>query len=157
MKNILITGGAGYIGSHIAEVLILKKKKIFIVDNLSTGFKKLLNKQSHFTNLNILNTSKLKKIILEKKIDSIIHLAASLSIAEGEKYPKLYYKNNVLGTRNFVNFVKINQDSSLTDIFQDELGNNEIKIAMLRSQELTTELGIATDRVSDEIGKFKIT
>ena len=106
MKNILITGGAGYIGSHIAEVLILKKKKIFIVDNLSTGFKKLLNKQSHFTNLNILNTSKLKKIIVEKKIDSIIHLAASLSIAEGEKHPKLYYKNNVLGTKSLLKACK---------------------------------------------------
>lgn len=106
MKNILITGGAGYIGSHIAEFLTLKKKKIFIVDNLSTGFKQLLNKQSHFTNLNILNTSKLKKIIIEKKIDSIIHLAASLSIEEGEKNPKFYYKNNVLGTKSLLKACK---------------------------------------------------
>ncbi len=44
MKNILITGGAGYIGAHVAEKLIQKKKKIFIVDNLSTGFKKLFVK-----------------------------------------------------------------------------------------------------------------
>ena len=39
---------------------------------------------------------------MKKKIDSIIHLAASLSIAEGEKYPKLYYKNNVLGTKSLL-------------------------------------------------------
>lgn len=102
MKNILITGGAGYIGSHVAEILINKKKNIFIIDNLSTGFQKLLNKKAHFINLNILNTSKLKKIIIKNKIDSVIHLAASLSIGAGEKYPKLYYKNNVLGTRSLL-------------------------------------------------------
>ena len=102
MKNILITGGAGYIGAHVAEILSQKKKKIFIVDNLSTGFKKLLNKKAHFTNLNILNTSKLKKIIIENKIDSVIHLAASLSIGVGEKKPKFYYKNNVLGTQSLL-------------------------------------------------------
>ena len=103
MKNILITGGAGYIGSHVVEILIKKKKNIFIVDNLCTGFKKLLNKKANFINLNILNTTKLKKIIIEKKIDSVIHLAASLSIGVGEKYPKLYYKNNVLGTKSLLN------------------------------------------------------
>ena len=44
--NILITGGAGYIGSHIAEQLINKKNKIIILDNLETGFKKLINKKA---------------------------------------------------------------------------------------------------------------
>jgi len=106
IKNILITGGAGYIGSHVAEVLVKNKKKIFIVDNLSTGFLKLLNKKSNFTNLNILNTSKLKNIIIENKIDTVIHLAASLSIGVGEKYPKLYYKNNVLGTKSLLKACK---------------------------------------------------
>ena len=105
-KNILITGGAGYIGSHVIEVLIKNKKKIFIIDNLSTGFKKLINKKASFYNLNILNTAKLRKIILEKNIDSVIHLAASLSIGIGEKQPKLYFKNNVLGTKSLLNACK---------------------------------------------------
>ena len=102
MKNILITGGAGYIGSHISEILIKNNKKLFIIDNLSTGFKILINKKAFFYNLDILNTTKLRKIIFEKKIDSVIHLAASLSIGIGEKYPKLYYKNNVLGTKSLL-------------------------------------------------------
>tara|TARA_B100000780_G_scaffold229166_1_gene168714 strand:- start:1308 stop:2282 length:975 start_codon:yes stop_codon:yes gene_type:complete len=102
MKNILMTGGAGYIGSHISEILIKNNKKLFIVDNLSTGFKELINKKAFFYNLDILNTPKLRKIIIEKKIDSVIHLAASLSIGIGEKYPKLYYKNNVLGTKSLL-------------------------------------------------------
>ena len=106
MKNTLITGGAGYIGSHVAEVFVKNNKKLFIVDNLCTGFKKLLNKKAYFFNINILNTSKLRKIIIEKKIDSVIHLAASLSIGVGEKYPKLYYKNNVLGTKSLLDACK---------------------------------------------------
>ena len=44
MKAILVTGGAGYIGSHIIELLIKKNFKVFIIDNLSTGYKKLINK-----------------------------------------------------------------------------------------------------------------
>ena len=51
IKNILITGGAGYIGSHISEVLIKNKKKIFIADNLSSGHKRLINKQAKFVKI----------------------------------------------------------------------------------------------------------
>ena len=50
VKNILITGGAGYIGSHIIEILIKERKKVFTVDNLSTGHKKLINNKVKFFN-----------------------------------------------------------------------------------------------------------
>ena len=102
IKNILITGGAGYIGSHISEILVKNKKKIYIVDNLSTGYRSLINKKAKFFKLNIHNIKNIKKIIKENKIDSIIHLAANLIISEGEKYPKKYYRNNVIGTQNLL-------------------------------------------------------
>ena len=105
-KNILITGGAGYIGSHISEILIKDKKKIFIVDNLSTGHKKLINKKAKFFKVNINDKKKIKFIVKKHNIDSIIHLAGSLIISEGEKYPKKYFKNNVLGTKNLIMSVK---------------------------------------------------
>ena len=76
-KNILITGGAGYIGSHISEILIKKNKNIFIVDNLSTGFRKLLHKKAKFFNLDIRNSFKLNKVINNYNMNSIIHLACS--------------------------------------------------------------------------------
>ena len=90
IKNILITGGAGYIGSHITEVLLKKKKKIFLIDNLSTGYRKLINKKAKFYKIDIQDTKKLNKIIIKNKIDSVIHLAANLVIGEGEKFPKKF-------------------------------------------------------------------
>tara|TARA_B100001765_G_C19457138_1_gene317466 strand:- start:58 stop:1041 length:984 start_codon:yes stop_codon:yes gene_type:complete len=107
MKNILITGGAGYIGSHVIEKLIKRKKRVFIVDNLVTGYKKLINKKAKFYKLNILKTKRLRNIILKNKINSVIHLAASLSIGIGEKFPKRYFKNNVIGTQSLLNACKL--------------------------------------------------
>ena len=106
VKNILITGGAGYIGSHIAEILLKKNKKIFLIDNLSTGHRKLINKKAKFFKLDIQNKDKVKKIIEKYKIDSIIHLAAHLIIGEGQKKPKKYFKNNVLGTQKILEACK---------------------------------------------------
>jgi|TARA_B110000914_G_C15482428_1_gene456360 UDP-glucose 4-epimerase len=102
MKNILITGGAGYIGSHVAESLIKKKKNIFIVDNLSTGFEKLINKKAKFFKVDIANIKKIKKIIVNNKIDSVIHLAAALSVGESQKNPKKYNRINIVGTKKIL-------------------------------------------------------
>ena len=90
INNILITGGAGYIGSHISEILIRNKKNVYILDNLSTGYKRLINKKAKFYKLNINNKKKIKTLIKKKKKDSIIHLTRSLIISEGKRYPKKY-------------------------------------------------------------------
>ena len=107
MKNILITGGAGYIGSHIVEQLVKKNfLKIFIVDDLSTGHKRLINKKAKFIKADINKTQLIKKIILNNKIDTIIHLAAKTIVTESELKPKLYYKVNVLGTKSLLDAAK---------------------------------------------------
>ena len=85
MKNILVTGGAGYIGSHIIEILIKKKYKVVIVDNLTTGYKQFIQKKAKFYKFNISKTSRLKKIIINNKIDSVIHLAASINVTDSKK------------------------------------------------------------------------
>ena len=113
MKNILITGGAGYIGSHIAELLIKKKSNINILDNLSTGHKKLINKNGKFIKGDVKNLNILKKVIKEENITSIIHLAACLNVSEAESNPNKYHKNNVLGT---LNLVKACKDSNVRNI-----------------------------------------
>ena len=101
-NNILVTGGAGYIGSHIVELLVKHKFKVIIYDNLSTGYKKLINKKAKFIKGDIKNLNNLSKVIKDNQITSIIHLAAYLNIKDSEKLKNKYYRNNVRGTYNLV-------------------------------------------------------
>ena len=101
-NNILVTGGAGYIGSHIVELLIRRKSKVFIYDNLITGYKRLINKKAKFIKGDIKNFKHLSKTIKNNQINSIIHLAAYLNVEDSEKYKSKYYKNNVEGTLNLL-------------------------------------------------------
>ena len=111
-NNILITGGAGYIGSHIVEELV-KKKNVFILDNLVTGFKRLINKKAVFIKGDIKNINTVKEIIKKNNINSIIHLAAYLNISEAEKNKKKYNQNNITGT---FNLIKACKNSSVKNI-----------------------------------------
>jgi len=106
INNILITGGAGYIGSHIVEDLVKTNKKVFILDNLGTGFKRLVNKKATFIKGNIANSTKVKKIIIKNNIDSIIHLAAHLKVSEAEQNKKKYSSNNIKGTLKLIEACK---------------------------------------------------
>ena len=73
MKNILVVGGAGYIGRQIVKILNKKKHNIYVIDNLSITKKNYLNKNIKFSKLDILNKKKLNKFFNNKKIDLIIH------------------------------------------------------------------------------------
>ena len=95
-----------YIGSHIVELLVNSKNNIIIIDNLVTGFKKLINKKAKFIKVDLKNEKNLRKIIFENKIDIIIHLAAYHNVSEAESNKKKYYKNNVIGTLNLVKACK---------------------------------------------------
>tara|TARA_B100000795_G_C22780802_1_gene432171 strand:- start:621 stop:1610 length:990 start_codon:yes stop_codon:yes gene_type:complete len=107
MKNVLITGGAGYIGSHIAESLIKDKlSNVFILDNLTTGKKKLINSKAIFIRADIKNRKKLTQIIKKNKIETIYHLAAYLNVSEAEMNKKKYYENNIIGTKNLITACK---------------------------------------------------
>ena len=101
-NNILITGGAGYIGSAVVEQLIKDKVTVIILDNLVTGFKKLINKKAKFIKGDIKNITLVSKIIKDYNISSIIHLAAYLNVSEAEKNKKKYYENNIIGTKNLL-------------------------------------------------------
>ena len=92
--SILITGGAGYIGSHIVERLIKNKNKTIILDNLSTGHKKLINKKATFVKGDINDKNLIRSILKSYNVKTIIHLAACLNVNEAEINPSKYMKNN---------------------------------------------------------------
>mgnify|MGYP001270776084 FL=1 len=100
--SILITGGAGYIGSHIVEQLINQKNNVIIIDNLDTGHKKLINKKAIFIKSDIKNKKNLSLILDKYKIETIFHLAAYLNVSEAEINKLKYKKNNIQGTKNLL-------------------------------------------------------
>ena len=106
INNILVTGGAGYIGSHIVEKLVKTNVNVFILDNLVTGYKKLINKKAFFTKGSIKDSNKIRKIIIKKNIDTIIHLAAHLNVKEAENNKKKYNANNIKGTHEVIKACK---------------------------------------------------
>ncbi len=102
MYNILITGGAGYIGRQIINLIDKKKYNIIVVDNLNTTKKNYLPKNIRIEKINILNKKKLKKLFSFYNFDGVIHLAAKCVVSESQKYPDRYYKTNIIGTKNVI-------------------------------------------------------
>ena len=102
MQKILITGGAGYIGSHIALEAIDKQYRVAVLDNLSTGKRWLVPKACDFYEVDIDNNAAIDKILQTFKPDVVIHCAAFISVNESIKYPIKYYQNNFAKSTNFI-------------------------------------------------------
>ena len=100
-KKVLITGGAGYIGSKISYDLTDMGVGVVIVDNLSTGHINLINPKSIFFKLDILDTEKISKIIKKYNISKIYHMAASLSVEESMKNKEKYWRHLFKKQRSF--------------------------------------------------------
>lgn len=103
MQSVLITGGAGFIGSHLAEALVTEGKEVFVIDDLSTGSLANLaeirgNPRFHFTQATILDAAKLEE--LTGKVDFIFHLAAAVGVQLVVKSPVFTIEDNVRGTEN---------------------------------------------------------
>lgn len=104
---ILVTGGAGYIGSHCVLALLEKGYEVIIFDNLSTGHIETVETlmkygKVKFINDNLLNFDALKSMFENFKIDAVIHFAAFSQVGESVKDPQKYYINNVCGTINLL-------------------------------------------------------
>lgn len=106
--NILITGGAGYIGSATSYLFLKKKIKPVIIDKLIYKKKHIIPKKTKFFKLNISNTNQIKKIILKYKINSVIHFAAYKDVEESISKPNKYFRNNYLITKKFIKCCKKN-------------------------------------------------
>ena len=92
--RVLVTGGAGYIGSHVALNLLDQGYEVSVVDNLSTGNINLIPKKTDFIECNINDTEKMETLIKKKKFDAIMHFAGYIQVEESVKFPKKYFENN---------------------------------------------------------------
>lgn len=104
--KILVTGGAGYIGSVVTEKILQKNHSVFIFDNLSTGNKKLINKKAVFIKGDLLNGDEIRRVFQKNDIDAVFHFAAFSQAGESVKNPQKYYINNVIGTLNLLNAMR---------------------------------------------------
>src|SRR5690625_2544597 len=105
--SILITGGAGYIGSHTVIELLEDGYDVIIIDNLSNSsievidrIERITNKEVTFYHAELLDSNRLDMIFKSHHIKSVIHFAGSKSVAESIKHPIKYYENNVTTTIN---------------------------------------------------------
>lgn len=100
--KILVTGGAGFIGSNLVDALIEANHDIFIVDNLSTGNKLNLNEQAKFYEADICDKTEIQKIFDIEKPEAVFHLAAQANVSASVKDPAFDVKVNVIGTINLL-------------------------------------------------------
>ena len=94
MKNILLTGGAGYIGSHVTNLLIDNNYHVSVIDNLITGNIKLVNKKASFHKCDISDKKKIREILNNKQFDIVMHFAGLIRVDESVKKPNKYNEYN---------------------------------------------------------------
>ncbi len=100
--KILITGGAGFIGSHTVDLLVEKGHKVIIIDNLSTGFKENINPKTIFYNEDLDNHEKIGMIFKKEKPEVVYHLAAQINVRESVANPIKDAQENILNTLNIL-------------------------------------------------------
>ena len=97
--SILVTGGAGYIGSHTVYKLIEEGRDVVIIDNLETGYIEAVHPKARFYKGDIRDKDFLNSVFSKEKIDAVIHFAANSLVGESMKNPLKYYDNNLYGTK----------------------------------------------------------
>lgn len=113
MDKILVTGGAGYIGSHTVLELLEAGFEVVVVDNLSNSseeslmrVRELTGKEIAFYKLDVLDTEGLSQVFRDEPVSAVIHFAALKAVGESVAQPLLYYENNVIGTLSLCQVMK---------------------------------------------------
>ena len=101
--QILVTGGAGYIGSHTVRELLIKRYKVVILDNLSRGHMESVPEIAIFEKADLLDIESLRSVFRKYNFDAVIHFAAFAYVGESVEKPEMYYQNNVVGSFNLIN------------------------------------------------------
>jgi UDP-glucose 4-epimerase len=100
--TVLVTGGAGYIGSHTVYALLDRGDKVVVLDNLSTGVKAQVGEGAAFVLGDVADTALVQKIIADHGVESVIHFAGSIVVPDSMADPLGYYDNNVVKSRSLI-------------------------------------------------------
>ncbi|MCL2799792.1 MAG: NAD-dependent epimerase/dehydratase family protein [Endomicrobia bacterium] len=100
--KVLVTGGAGFIGSNISDALIANGHKAVVIDNLSSGKKENINKKAKFYNVDIIDETKIKAVFKKEKPNIVIHCAAQIDVRKSVSDPKYDANINILGSINIL-------------------------------------------------------
>lgn len=100
--KVLVTGGAGYIGSHVVSLLLEKGYEVVVFDNLSSGHVEALSNNVEFVEGDLLNKDDLESCFNNHQFDGILHFASLIRVEESMKDPFKYFNNNYVGTINLV-------------------------------------------------------
>lgn len=95
--RVLVTGGAGYIGSIVTEQLLLRGDQVVVLDNLNTGHPAAVHPQATFVRADIRDREIVEKTIRTNKIEAVVHMAALSLVGDSVRDPGSYYQNNVVG------------------------------------------------------------
>jgi UDP-glucose-4-epimerase GalE len=110
--KVLVTGGAGYIGSHAVKALKNSGHQVVVFDNLSKGKREFV-KDTALIEGDLRNRHDIDAAFAKSKFESVMHFAAKMEVAEGEADPGLYYENNVLGTINLLESMRHHKVGSI--------------------------------------------
>jgi len=102
MKSILVTGGAGYIGSHAVRVLVDSGYSVTVIDNLSKGHQAAVDNRAVFLKMDLADAEEIKKLFSGKSFDAVLHFAGSIEVGLSMKEPALFFKNNVVNGLNLL-------------------------------------------------------
>ena len=105
-KSVLITGGAGYIGSHTVKSFLQKNYKVVVFDNLSTGFREAIPEGALFIEGDLRDFEATERVFSHFAIDAVVHFAAKIVVPESIENPLDYYRTNILGTINLLDLCK---------------------------------------------------
>lgn len=100
--EVVVTGGAGYIGAHAVRQLLAAGHRVTIVDNLSTGHRDQLHPQAAFVELDVRDTDRLAELLADQRADCVLHFAAFIAVGESVREPAKYLDNNTGGTRSLL-------------------------------------------------------
>ena len=103
--NVLVTGGAGYIGSHMVRTLVDRGHVVTVVDDLSTGHRHAVAKEAHFVEADVADAARMRAVLEDRRIEAVLHFAGVIRVDESVSDPAKYWKGNLVASLGLLDAV----------------------------------------------------